>query len=129
MKLIDGMDESLKTDSVEFKFKTGRTTRMMQEVIELAKTGKPIVVLMKDEFTCAKWRAAIGNVAGVAIEPMHLEPTTEVDWKEMKLVGTRANHALFIDHSVFESTFRHILKAWSKYDLHMDRTPYLHKAV
>lgn len=105
------------TDPLYQKDKTGRSTRMMLEAVQAVNDGKKAVVIFKDDHTAQIFRDKFGPIPGLSLEPMKVKPSMEINWIEMKLEGERADHLLFLDHSIFESTFKHILRAWTKYDL------------
>ncbi len=114
--------EVMKNDPLEYKRQSGRTTRMFQRAVDAAKSGKMVVVLMKDMNSVNHWQDRIGGpVPGLSIEGMKFPTSPEIDWKEFKLIGLRSDHQLFIDHDVFESTFKYILKAWTVDDLPIDQ--------
>lgn len=108
--------ESPSLSRLETQRQTGRTTRMFEQAVESAKSGKPTVVYMKDVHSVRIWLEKMGDIPGLSIEPMRVR-MPDMDWSQLKIVsGPFANHEQFFDHDVIYCQFRHVLLAWMQYD-------------
>jgi hypothetical protein len=122
---IDKYTEDMKTDPFEFKRQTGRTTRMMEAAKAVAESGKPVVVVFRDDHQAKYWREKYSNVAGMSIIHMRMS-TPELDWAQMKFVtGPYAYHKTFLDHDVIYCWNKELFKAYVEYDRPLDHSPYI----
>jgi hypothetical protein len=118
------LTQQLKQDPMEFKRQSGRTTRMMEAAKAVARTGKAVVVVFKDERDAGYWRVKYANVAGMSVIPMKVK-MPELDWSQLKIVsGPYANHQTFLDHDTIFAYNKDVLKAWHQYDLPVTGEPY-----
>lgn len=124
MSAIEKTVEGFKTDPLEYSRQTGRTTNMMEAAKAVAESGKPVVVIFKDEISAAVWRQKYKDVRGMSVIPMSVR-MPEFDWKQLKITdGPYAFHETFVDHDVIFAYHKDLFKAYHKYDRPMDHSPY-----
>ena len=124
MNEVQKLVKELETHPFEFKRLTGRTTRMMEAAKAMAESGKPVVVVFKDEHNAKFWRDKYDNVPGLSVVPMKVK-MPELDWESMKFsAGPYAHHKTFIDHDVIYLWNRHLFDAYCEYDRPLDHSPY-----
>ena len=87
----------------EHKRRTGRTTRMMQKAIELAKAGRAVYVmfLTQCEIDSVKSQFNIKPELGIKLETPSSLPN--FDWETLTLKGAHPNCIVLVDHHVIES--------------------------
>lgn len=120
---IDQQIEKFKTDPLEYKRQTGRSMRMMLAAAQLASDGQKVLVTFKDEASANHWRQKFGGIPTLTIKPMHRD--TEIDWQTLKIKGVTGYDSQFLDHDVIWAYNKAIFAAFNRYDLPMDRSPYL----
>jgi hypothetical protein len=105
-----------------YKRQTGRTTRMFEAAKAAAQSGKPVTVLMKDQARVNDWCTRGWEVPGLEIIGLKAKED-RIDWQNLKMKDHRANNQLFIDHDVFYSQFKDILREFTKYDAPVKDVP------
>ena len=108
----------MKTD----KRQTGRTTRMMQEAIRLAREGRAVYVMFPTvdmgrdvQKTMLPQLMADGPPVRIKFEtPGTLE--TSFSWERMELRTAHPNCVVLVDHHVIERRFGRLLEAWTQFD-------------
>lgn len=99
----------------------GRTTRMLQEAIEKARSGRAVYVLSANsthaqqlELRCSELCSQY-KLLGIKFEtPESLG--SGFDWRYMRLPGAHPNCLLLVDHFAIEQHFFEMLKMLHSYD-------------
>ena len=96
---------------------TGRTTRMVEEAIDLANKGRAVYILA-DNYNHAE---NIRELFGEDPETYGIKIETEgdlgnFDWQTLSLRGAHKNCIVLIDHYTIENKFSRIIEALHKYD-------------
>jgi len=93
---------------------TGRTTRMLAEAKELAKSGRAVYVIAATQAHARQLKYMMGCDLGIKIEvPSSLG---NFDWDQMRLLGAHPNCAVLVDHYAIEMKYASILWMLHKYD-------------
>mgnify|MGYP001611953353 CR=1 FL=1 len=108
-----------------YKRRTGRTTRMLEDAIRLAREGRAVYVVVAYEAHVQHVHAAltrmlaeprnadIQNNHGIKIEtPIAIG----MDWATLTVRSMHLNCRVLIDPHAIERQFGSILNAWIKYD-------------
>jgi hypothetical protein len=100
---------------------TGRTTRMMQEAVRLAKSGRAVYVVF------ASLSHGVGVVLGMSKDGVDVhqlgikietpETLTNLDWDTMTLKRAHPNCVLLVDHYVIERKMACALAMMTRFDL------------
>lgn len=99
---------------------SGRTTRMIEHAIRLAKTGWKVYVVLAHRPLCTMWEREVAIRTGD--DSLNIQFETEdtigddIDWSRMRLKEFHPNNVLLIDHAVIESKFRNVFRVWQQYD-------------
>ncbi len=93
--------------------RTGRTTRMVQHAVELAKQGRAVYVVMANDHQAQEFQKIIPTQSGIKFET-HL---SNLDWETMRLLGAHPNCVVLVDHYVIERRFSAMLEMLHAYDL------------
>lgn len=105
----------------DVRARTGRTTRMLEEAVRLAREGRAVYVLMvndqeaKDaQQTCNDlWKGTNHGIKCESIAAMG----PHFDWNRMFVLGAHHNCVFLVDHYVIESRFHSILDMLMRFDL------------
>ena len=119
------------------KRRTGRTTRMLEQVKQDCKVGSRIFVVCADattgrmlqdqfenglnpqEYTSGDW---VTYYRGGQIYWKTMASPL-FDWTTLSFPGSRPHDIVHIDHHCFERRYGHILEAWCRYDAPSDSFP------
>jgi hypothetical protein len=93
---------------------TGRTTRMLAEAKELAKSGKAVYVIAATQAHVRQLEEMIGaDMRNLGIK---IEVPRDFCWDQMRLLGAHPNCVVLVDHYTIEMKYAPILRMLHKYD-------------
>lgn len=112
--------ESPKKTTMEALRRTGRTTRMLERAVELAKKGKRVCVVVKSHDKNSiksqlqdMWAACMpyghGSISVTTADE-------SFDWNTMRVVGSSFEVVHLIDHWVLESRYRQVIDRLHEFD-------------
>lgn len=101
---------------------TGRTTRLLEEAVALAKQGKAVYVVAADTHHIVNMEAMLCMMVGGDPTPLGIKFETphslgNFDWMSMKLQYSHPNCRVLVDHFTIEATFAAMFRELHKYDL------------
>ena len=100
---------------LDSKRRTGRTTRMLEYAVTLAKAGRAVYILARDEGHAELLRAALPRDLGIKCESIHEHPG--LNPVSLKLnAGTNPNCVVLLDHAAIEHRYSGILNELTRYD-------------
>lgn len=94
------------------KRSSGRTTRMMQDALAAALSGKSVIVLF-DNAPAAQNYQIFHNILNLDIR-VESANSMNINWETLKINGFEGD--VFIDHFAIETRFKFLLKELSRYD-------------
>ena len=104
------------TNDLELR-RTGRTTRMLAEAKELAKSGRAVYIIAATQAHARDMEVMAGDEMrdlGIKIEvPSSLG---NFDWEQMRLWGSHPNCVVLVDHHVIESRYASLLRMLHRWD-------------
>jgi hypothetical protein len=110
------------TNTETYFRQTGRTTRMLEDAVRTATTGRLVLVLMKDDYcmnaAIEKVKAMPGKFSLTIENATHPKIRNKIDWDNLRVGLDYVHHQVFFDHEVlyFNDRYKHIFQAASKYD-------------
>ncbi|MFV0408826.1 MAG: hypothetical protein ACK5LJ_03735 [Paracoccus sp. (in: a-proteobacteria)] len=104
--------------------KSGRTSKMIEEAIELQNQGRAIYILCTQESIqyieeLAHKICSTKNIElpqSIKFETIQSIGRETIDWKNCSLYGAHPNCRLLIDHYVWEKEFGWAINGFHKYD-------------
>jgi hypothetical protein len=93
---------------------TGRTTRMLAEAKELAKSGRAVYVIAATQAHARQ----LGEMMGADMHNLgiKIEVPRDFCWDQMRLLGAHPNCVVLVDHYTIEMKYASILRMLHKYD-------------
>jgi len=105
-------------DPLERFWRTGRTSRMLEEARVAARSGCAVYVLASSQREADQLRRQFGErdaeQLGVKFEATNTPGN--FDWNSLTLRGAQPNCRIFVDPHAIESRFGHLLRAYHAYD-------------
>lgn len=114
-ELLRPLTDFEKMHTEELFRQSGRTTRMVQEALRVADTGKNVVIVMKDESMVAHVRNKFVIRANASVISYNHSKGT-IDWSKLQATGEHAKSVTFIDHDVIYFNHRELFRAQSRFD-------------
>lgn len=103
---------------IEKNKQTGKTSRMMEKAVELAKNGKFVYVVTHDKNMVDYCKRKISkenmhflNSLKIQVNSVSECNSGSIDWDNLRLRGY-PNSCLLLDHYVLEIKFSSILNSW-----------------
>lgn len=98
--------------------RTGRTTRMLQEALQLAEQGRAVYVVAVSHPHAAQLQHAIDEAAGRTNHGIKIETAQALgfSWAQLRVPGSHANCVFLIDHAAIEWTFSRVLAELHRFD-------------
>lgn len=93
---------------------TGRTHRMIQEAIRLAREGRAVYVIAADQSHRKLLESQIPDGLGISVETPGT--TGNFDWQRMELRGAHENCVVLADHYAIESNWPRMLEMLHRFD-------------
>ena len=97
---------------------TGRTTRMMEDALQLARGGRAVYVVAANQRELERLRQLGGEEAqqlGIHFETPH--SPGNFSWSNVSLRGAHPNCVVLVDHYAIESEFSQMLEMLYRYDV------------
>jgi len=96
--------------------RTGRTTRMIEEALRLARDGRAVYVVSRDHRKLQQHFDAVIPGGAIKCEP---KVPLGFDWTLMRSPGSHPNCVWLVDHYVIEADdrFAAMFEAMTKFDL------------
>lgn len=93
---------------------SGRTSRMLQEAVELARDGKAVYVVCATQRHTKQLEKRVPDDLDIKFET----PRTvgNLDWRNMRLEGAHSNVELLVDHYAIEANWRPLLNMLHRFD-------------
>lgn len=96
--------------------RAGRTTRMLEEAVSLAKKGKAVYILtIQDDLKRMQQR--IREVCEGVDYGIKCETTRYFNWHTMRVDGAHYNCVFLVDHYAIERRFANVLEMLHRFDL------------
>lgn len=99
---------------------SGRTLRMIDHAIRLAKSGRTVYVVLYNGALCRMWERHVAHRVGEDRAGIKFETEDSLgdslDWQHLRVRATPGDTVLLIDHAVIEVKFRNIFHMWQQYD-------------
>lgn len=98
--------------------RTGRTTRMVEHAIQLARQNRPSVLVFNSGAEARHWERHIYQTEPIALRSIHLTETREIniDWGILTAYD-HPTRTLLLDHYVVERKFQRAFAVWAQFDL------------
>lgn len=97
---------------------TGRTTRMLNRAIALAREGRAVYVLVDSEQEARRLWREIPDELGIKVE---FADNPAFDWHLMQIRGAHPNCITLVDHYAIERRFKRLLEELHRYDAEEER--------
>lgn len=99
--------------------RTGRTTRMLEDAMGLARNGRAVYVIGATKRHADMLKGIAGPEAdrlGIKFETARERGLGNMDWETMSLQGAHPNCVVLVDHYAIESKFAAVLEMLHRYD-------------
>lgn len=100
--------------TIDFKRRTGRTSRMLERAIQLANAGRAVYVIAANTREKLRLSEMLSTDTSIKVETP--ESCGNFDWRTLSLTGAHPNCVVLVDHFAIEINFNRLLEEWSAYD-------------
>lgn len=105
------------TDDKHCRRQSGRTTRLLEEAINLVRAGRAVYVIGADKQHCWHLKNAAGLLAPeVEITFETPETLSNFDWETFRLRGAHPNCIVLVDHFTIETHFSRLIEMLHRFD-------------